>query len=102
MAVSKGTLAFMAFSVCCQNSWAMFLHSGFMTLERRSCLFRILRIVIQQRRPEPLLPSLLRAQSVLRSFHLLSDSLGVVIGLQDQVLQGLEWWVGTMEEEGKE
>lgn len=80
----------------------MFLHSGFMTLESRSCLFRILRIVIQKRRPEPLLSCLLRAQSVLCSFHLLSDSLGVVIGLQDQVLQDLEWWVETMEEEGKE
>lgn len=47
---------------------AMFLHSGFMTLESRSCLFRILRIVIQQRRPEPLLSCLLRAQSVLFPF----------------------------------
>lgn len=53
MAVSKGTKPPKTSNACGQNSWAMFLHAGFVMLESRSCLFGIPQIVIPPGRPEP-------------------------------------------------
>lgn len=91
----------MAFGVCCQNSWAVFFRSGFMTLEGRYCLWlRILQTVVQQRHPESLRASSSRPAP---SFTSLSAHLPLtprVWSSQGSRVGGLGMVGGTVKEEG--
>ena len=83
----------MAFGVCCQNSWAVFFRSGFMTLEGRYCLWlRILRTVVQQRHPESLQASSSRPTPSLRSLPISLWLLGCGHH-RAPGSEGLGWWV---------